>query len=311
MSTDGHIFKGRHLQDIYASNGVPFNSGHFKGSKSYTFTYVIPALVKSDKWDANYNELLTFRTLHDFFAIYNTLDKPSRMPPGSKYLIFREGIKPEWEDERNRDGHIFRLEFSPKDMTYDEYKRIVGNDTTDYKEDSKYTPDELEEVKPIIEFRKWIDHFWLVFPVAVMEDCVEIGGMGEFTNGIKITVGKDRYSYSVEIWTDLINNIRGMSDSNKGAGTEKSEAEVKVAEEEKKKKFMDFLDNGLDLSKFVYRDEVNSSRVRCKSMPRCGEPKVYVSKKVDVISISEKINNAQIKHRRQSNRNTGRGRNRN
>jgi len=61
---------------------------------------------KSDRrlWEDNLLKIHSFNTVEDFWALYNHIELPSRIQPGSDYNLFKTGIKPMWEDSRNRDG---------------------------------------------------------------------------------------------------------------------------------------------------------------------------------------------------------------
>ena len=42
--------------------------------------------------------------MEDFWSLYNHIEVASRLPPGSDYSLFKEGIFPDWEDQRNAAG---------------------------------------------------------------------------------------------------------------------------------------------------------------------------------------------------------------
>lgn len=48
--------------------------------------------------------IITIHTLHDFIHVYGHLARPSSMPVNSDYHIFREGVRPMWEDPSNIHG---------------------------------------------------------------------------------------------------------------------------------------------------------------------------------------------------------------
>jgi len=62
---------------------------------------------KNDKgrsWEENQKPIVTVSTVEDFWSLYNHVVVPSRLPPGSDYSLFKEGISPDWEDPRNQAG---------------------------------------------------------------------------------------------------------------------------------------------------------------------------------------------------------------
>merc|ERR1719233_723955 len=62
---------------------------------------------KNDKartWEENQRPIITVTTVEDFWSLYNHIEVASRLPPGSDYSLFKEGIFPDWEDPRNQPG---------------------------------------------------------------------------------------------------------------------------------------------------------------------------------------------------------------
>lgn len=48
--------------------------------------------------------MVGFSTAEDFFTVYKHLKRPSTLPLVSDYHLFKEGIRPVWEDEENKKG---------------------------------------------------------------------------------------------------------------------------------------------------------------------------------------------------------------
>ena len=61
-------------------------------------------LDKSKPWSENYHEILELEFLEDFWVVYNSLLPMSQIPQGCCYSLFKQGIKPMWEDPRNVKG---------------------------------------------------------------------------------------------------------------------------------------------------------------------------------------------------------------
>jgi len=59
---------------------------------------------KSRSWEENQRPIITVTTVEDFWSLYNHIEVASRLPPGSDYSLFKEGIFPDWEDARNQKG---------------------------------------------------------------------------------------------------------------------------------------------------------------------------------------------------------------
>jgi len=60
--------------------------------------------MRSQDWANCLHHGATFDTIEDFWGIYNITMPPSTLPPNCAYNVFRNGIKPEWEDPQNRMG---------------------------------------------------------------------------------------------------------------------------------------------------------------------------------------------------------------
>ncbi|CAN0056829.1 LOW QUALITY PROTEIN: eukaryotic translation initiation factor 4E-like [Lethenteron reissneri] len=59
---------------------------------------------KSKSWQANLRLITKVDTVEDFWALYNHIQVASRLMPGCDYSLFKDGIEPMWEDERNKRG---------------------------------------------------------------------------------------------------------------------------------------------------------------------------------------------------------------
>lgn len=59
---------------------------------------------KSKSWANNLRQITTFDTVEDFWGVYNHIQLASKLGPGCDYSLFKDGIRPMWEDERNRLG---------------------------------------------------------------------------------------------------------------------------------------------------------------------------------------------------------------
>ncbi|XP_028393629.1 eukaryotic translation initiation factor 4E-1A-like [Dendronephthya gigantea] len=59
---------------------------------------------KGKTWEANLRLITTFDTVEDFWAIYNHIKNAAKLQSGCDYSVFKDGIKPMWEDERNKLG---------------------------------------------------------------------------------------------------------------------------------------------------------------------------------------------------------------
>lgn len=55
-------------------------------------------------WQDNLKLVTTFDTVEDFWALYNHIQLASKLSSGCDYALFKDGIKPMWEDPRNKWG---------------------------------------------------------------------------------------------------------------------------------------------------------------------------------------------------------------
>jgi len=70
----------------------------------WDFWYFKPNKNAKQNWQDNLLKIHSFSTVEDFWALYNHIELPSRLNAGSDYNLFKSGIKPMWEDPRNKQG---------------------------------------------------------------------------------------------------------------------------------------------------------------------------------------------------------------
>jgi len=59
---------------------------------------------KERSWEDNLRVVSPFTTVEDFWSIYNHIKGASDLRVGCSYFVFKDGIKPMWEDPGNRAG---------------------------------------------------------------------------------------------------------------------------------------------------------------------------------------------------------------
>ncbi|GAA5839378.1 hypothetical protein JCM11251_003963 [Rhodosporidiobolus azoricus] len=59
---------------------------------------------KAKSWDDALSEVVSFQSVEDFWGLYNNIIPPSLLSANSNYYLFKEGIKPAWEDVANAQG---------------------------------------------------------------------------------------------------------------------------------------------------------------------------------------------------------------
>ncbi|XP_057571178.1 eukaryotic translation initiation factor 4E type 1B [Hippopotamus amphibius kiboko] len=59
---------------------------------------------RSRAWQDNLHLVTKFDTVEDFWAMYNNIQLASKLSSGCDYALFKDGIEPMWEDNRNKRG---------------------------------------------------------------------------------------------------------------------------------------------------------------------------------------------------------------
>lgn len=55
-------------------------------------------------WHDNLKQIITISTVEDFWCVMNNIPSVSELAVGSNYHLFRDGVRPTWEDEGNKQG---------------------------------------------------------------------------------------------------------------------------------------------------------------------------------------------------------------
>ena len=76
-----------------------------KFENKFVFWYHIISNTTSDQdYQAQIKKLAQFDTLENFWAIFQYLKKPDDIKQPIEFQLFKEGIAPMWEDEKNKNG---------------------------------------------------------------------------------------------------------------------------------------------------------------------------------------------------------------
>ncbi|XP_021087702.1 eukaryotic translation initiation factor 4E type 1B [Mesocricetus auratus] len=59
---------------------------------------------RSRPWQDNLQLVTTFNTVEEFWSTYSHIKLASKLSSGCDYALFKEGIRPMWEDNRNKRG---------------------------------------------------------------------------------------------------------------------------------------------------------------------------------------------------------------
>lgn len=83
-------------------------------NNKWTLWYTKPDVNKSENWHDLLKPVITFASVEEFWGIYNSIPPANQLPPKSDYHLFKEGIKPEWEDEENSKGGRWQFSWNNK-----------------------------------------------------------------------------------------------------------------------------------------------------------------------------------------------------
>jgi len=59
---------------------------------------------KITDYEAAIKKIGTFTTVEEFWALYSHLRRPNELPNVSDYHLFKDGVRPVWEDDANKEG---------------------------------------------------------------------------------------------------------------------------------------------------------------------------------------------------------------
>ncbi|XP_076348571.1 eukaryotic translation initiation factor 4E type 2-like [Tachypleus tridentatus] len=92
------------IQDVrqVKKEPLPPDPGEHRLQFSYAFWYCRQPRLRS--YDQNLKMIGTFNTVEKFWSFYSHLVRPSELTGQIDFHLFKEGIRPMWEDEANRNG---------------------------------------------------------------------------------------------------------------------------------------------------------------------------------------------------------------
>ncbi|EDO15311.1 hypothetical protein Kpol_1038p18 [Vanderwaltozyma polyspora DSM 70294] len=101
------------------SDSSNFEVKHPLNSK-WTLWYTKPAVDKSETWSDLLRPVTSFETVEEFWAIIQNIPEPHELPMKSDYHVFRDNIRPEWEDPANSKGGKWSFHIRSKSSDIDE-----------------------------------------------------------------------------------------------------------------------------------------------------------------------------------------------
>ncbi|KAK1828541.1 eukaryotic translation initiation factor 4E [Podospora conica] len=90
-----------------------FNVKHPLSNK-WTLWFTKPPSGKGDNWNELLKKVITFESVEEFWGIYNNIAPVSDLALKSDYHLFKDGVRPEWEDTQNKHGGKWSYQFKDK-----------------------------------------------------------------------------------------------------------------------------------------------------------------------------------------------------
>lgn len=55
-------------------------------------------------WEQCFHEVAAIKSIEEFWILFNSIKLPTDINEGCNYALFRNGVRPMWEDDHNRNG---------------------------------------------------------------------------------------------------------------------------------------------------------------------------------------------------------------
>eukprot|EP01117_Protostelium_nocturnum_P017916 TRINITY_DN737_c0_g1_i1.p1 TRINITY_DN737_c0_g1~~TRINITY_DN737_c0_g1_i1.p1 ORF type:complete len:296 (+),score=88.26 TRINITY_DN737_c0_g1_i1:114-890(+) len=140
-------FSNERSGNVGSNNVVPItnnnnnnNNGEEHGLQhSWTFWYLRKSQGSRaiDTYEKNVKQVGSFSTVEGFWNFYSHMIRPNDLPPGNDYHLFKDGIKPMWEDEANKQGGkwVVRLKKGYGSRYWEEFLLAIIGEQFDVGED--------------------------------------------------------------------------------------------------------------------------------------------------------------------------------
>ncbi|KAI9836524.1 MAG: eukaryotic translation initiation factor 4E [Sclerophora amabilis] len=168
----------------------------------WTLWFTKPPSGKGDNWNDLLKEVVTFDSVEEFWGVYNNITPTSELALKSDYHLFKQGVRPEWEDSQNKHGGKWAYQFKEK----------------------RNVP---------------IDELWLHVMLAAIGETLENEEDGEVT-GVVVNVRKG--FYRIGLWTKTVGkSVPGGGEADVAGGKGRSPEKGKEVLMEIGRKFRDVL----------------------------------------------------------------------
>ena len=100
--------------DAKPSTDLVYLHQHF----TFWFTFFKKSKDKQlEEFEDNLKEIATFNTAEEFWGMYQHMKRPDALPRGCEFFLFKNGIRPLWEDMANVGGGRFFLSMKKSGVT--------------------------------------------------------------------------------------------------------------------------------------------------------------------------------------------------
>uniref|UniRef100_A0ACD5XJS0 Uncharacterized protein n=1 Tax=Avena sativa TaxID=4498 RepID=A0ACD5XJS0_AVESA len=93
--------------------------------------------TRSQSYEDNIRKIVDFSTVESFWVCYCHLARPSSLPSPTDLHLFKEGVRPLWEDPANRSGGkwIIRFKKAVSARFWEDLVLVLVGDQLDYSDD--------------------------------------------------------------------------------------------------------------------------------------------------------------------------------
>ena len=80
--------------------------------RTWCLWYLIPDRyqIRGNDWTNFLHMMTTFDTIDEMWATLNAVGRATSLPKGSRFYLFKKGVKPLWEDRANAGGKLVSIE---------------------------------------------------------------------------------------------------------------------------------------------------------------------------------------------------------
>jgi len=131
-------------------------------------------------------------TVEEFWALYNFIQPASSLTQGSDYYLFKEGIRPMWEDPKNINGGRWHV----KGFEHERSDKFVKNPSNKSGTEVDIAEKEQQQ-KSKQHTKEKLDNHWLELMMAVVGE--QFAELGPYICGVVVNIRNK--GDKIAIWT--------------------------------------------------------------------------------------------------------------